>query len=122
MKMKLNEIQKVLQAEVLTGQNHLDIEIESAFGADLMSDVLAFVNQGTLLLTGLANLQVIRTAEMSEIHAIVFVRGKNPTEKMIELAIDNELVLMRTEDIMYVACGKLFQEGLEGVDIQGVVR
>lgn len=120
--MKLKKIKEVLNAQVLTREDLLDIEIESAFGADLMSDVLAFVNQGTLLLTGLANLQVIRTAEMSEINAVVFVRGKNPTEEMIKLANENGLVIMRTEDIMYVACGKLFEQGLEGVDIQGVER
>lgn len=117
--MKLSQIKEVLNAEVITGQKNMEFEIGNAFGADLMSDVLAFVNSDTLLLTGLANTQVIRTAEMSDISVIVFVRGKTPTEEMIEMATGLELTLMRTEDIMYEACGKLYKFGLPGVSIRG---
>lgn len=118
--MKLSQIKEILNAELIIDSTNEDIDIKNAFGADLMSDVLAFVNSDTLLLTGLSNTQVIRTAEMSDISVVVFVRGKMPTEEMIEMAKEQNLTLLRTEDIMYVACGKLYKKGLPGVDIRGV--
>ena len=84
--MKLSEVKEILNAEVVAGEEFLDREVKSAFGSDLMSDVLAFVKDQALLLTGLVNGQVIRTAEMMDIKAIVFVRGKKPTEDIAELA------------------------------------
>jgi len=120
--MNLKKIKEILEAEILIGEDQLDLNVETAFGADLMSDVLAFVKSDTVLLTGLTNSQVIRTAEMSDVSVIIFVRGKNPSEEVIELGRTNKLVLMKTKDIMYVACGKLFENGLKGVDIQGVER
>ena len=79
--LKLSEVQKALEARVIEGKDKLDRVAESAFGADLMSDVLAFTRKKTLLLTGLTNVQVIRTADVSELSAIVFVRGKMPGQE-----------------------------------------
>lgn len=115
--MKILEIKRILDAEVLCGDHLLENEISYAFGSDLMSDVLAFVNGKTVLLTGLINQQVIRTAEMADLNAIVFVRGKKPEPEIIELAVENNIVLLLTRDTMYTASGKLYGNGLEGVKI-----
>jgi len=82
-----------------------------------MSDVLAYVKGKTLLLTGLTNQQVVRTAEMADLSAIVFVRGKRPDEEIVQLAVENEIVLLSTRDSMYTASGKLYSNGLQGVSI-----
>lgn len=117
--MKISKIAELLSADIFIGQSQLDNDIEHAFCSDLMSDVLA--NSGridvqSLLLTGLSNYQVIRTAEMLDIKLVVFVRGKMPTEDMIELAMDNNMVVMRTMHTMYHSAGLLFSNGLQGVD------
>ncbi|NLY43737.1 MAG: hypothetical protein GX066_07185 [Clostridiaceae bacterium] len=110
--MKVERIKEILDAEILAGKEHLDIEITSACGSDLMSDVLAFVKDQALLLTGLVNSQVIRTAEMMDIRAIVFVRGKVPDKELIDLANQKEMVLLTTKHPMYIACGLLYSSGL----------
>ncbi len=110
--MKLSEIAKILDAKVLSGQENLNREVFAACGSDLMSDVLAFVKNQALLLTGLVNSQVIRTAEMMDMEAVVFVRGKEPSEEIIELAKEFDMVVMTTENPMYSACGKLYSKGL----------
>ena len=84
--MTLREIKEILQAEVLAGEEFLDREPSSACGSDLLSDVLAFTKENSVLLTGLTNSQVIRTAEMSDIIGVIFVRGKKPDNYTIELA------------------------------------
>ena len=115
--MKIYEVKKVLGAEVLCGNDLMDNEVSYAFGSDLMSDVLAFVKGKTLLLTGLTNQQVVRTAEMADLSAIVFVRGKKPGEDIVDLATEKNIVLLMTRDTMYTASGKLYGSGLEGVNI-----
>lgn len=110
--MKVHTIQTVLDAKLWTGENYLDREVYAACGSDLMSDVLAFAKEKVLLLTGLMNPQVIRTAEMLDIKTIVFVRGKVPTEDMIQMAKDKKMVLLSTRYPLYTACGKLYQSGL----------
>lgn len=110
--MKLSEVKEILNAEVVAGEEFLDREVKSAFGSDLMSDVLAFVKDQALLLTGLVNGQVIRTAEMMDIKAIVFVRGKKPTEDIAELAKEYSMVVMTTDYTLYPSCGKLYCAGL----------
>ncbi len=111
--MKLSDISKILEAQVLTGEDCLDFEVTAACGSDLMSDVMAYVKENVVLLTGLINLQVIRTAEMMDIRAIIFVRGKQPLEGMVELASEKKIVLMSTGNSMYTACGKLYEAGLK---------
>ena len=110
--MKLQDVKTILSAEVVAVENELDREVLSAFGCDLMSDVLAFVDEQALLLTGLVNPQVVRTAEMMDMKAIVFVRGKEPTEEIIEIANDANIVIMKTDMTLYTACGKLYAGGL----------
>ena len=112
--MKLSDVKEIINGKVLVGEEFLDQEVESAFGSDLMSDVLAFVDKKVLLLTGLVNPQVIRTAEMMDITAIVFVRGKCPNESVIELAKAKDMVVITTDHSMYVASGKLYSNGLTG--------
>ncbi len=112
--MKLKKIRDILNAKVIYGDEHLNREIKMACGCDLLSDVLAFTKPGALLLTGLANPQVIRTAEMIEISAICFVRGKKPEKTTVELAKEKEIPLLCTKFPMYESCGKLYKDGLIG--------
>lgn len=112
--MKISKIRDLLDAQVLCCEHLLDTEVNSACGSDMMSDVLAFVKDNAVLLTGLVNPQVIRTAEMMDIKCIVFVRGKLPGESVIELAKNMEIAILATTERMYVACGKLYENGLAG--------
>lgn len=112
--MKISEIKELLDAEVVCGEESLDREVYSACGSDMMSDVLAYVKDQAVLLTGLVNPQVVRTAEMMDMVCIVFVRSKTPTEEMIELARESRMVLLKTRKRMYEACGKLYAGGLRG--------
>ena len=110
--MKLQEVKELISAEVLAVENELGREVLSAFGCDLMSDVLAFVDDQALLLTGLMNPQVVRTAEMMDMKAIVFVRGKMPGEDVIELANEAGITVLSTSLPLYISCGKLYSSGL----------
>ncbi|BCV21979.1 hypothetical protein [Moorella sp. Hama-1] len=112
--MKLREIQAILAAEVFTGADQLDLEIEAGFGSDLMSDVLAFARGRVLLLTGLTNHHVIHTAAMVDAGAVVFVRGKRPDSTLINAAAELALPLLGTRLLMYDSCGRLFRAGLKG--------
>ena len=112
--MKIQELIDILGAEVITGADELDREVLTACGSDLMSDVLAFVKEQAVLLTGLVNPQVVRTAEMMDMTCIVFVRGKKPTLDMIDLANDADIVLLGTKIEMFTACGRLYAGGLKG--------
>ena len=85
--MTVKDVQDVLGARVLVGENHLDREVRSACGSDMMSDVLAFSKDHSVLLTGLCNPQVIRTAEMLDIVCVIFVRGKKPDETILKLSL-----------------------------------
>ncbi|HMM22839.1 MAG TPA: DRTGG domain-containing protein [Selenomonadales bacterium] len=109
--MKLSDVKAILQAEVICGAEHLDQEAITVCGADLMSDVLAFSKEKTLLLTGLTNVQVIRTAEMGDLVGIVFVRGKRPGPEVIDMARDNGIPLMVTEYPLFESCGLLYSQG-----------
>lgn len=117
--MKLEEVRRILDAEVVSGKNHLDTEVNMACGADLMSDVLAFIKQGSLLVTGLTNPQVVRTAEMVDVKAICFVRAKKPGPDTIRLAESKGIPLLMTELPMFEACGRLYTEGLPGCSEAG---
>lgn len=110
--MKIGEIRRLLDAEVVCGEELMDREVSSACGSDMMSDVLAYVKDQAVLLTGLVNSQVVRTAEMMDMICIVFVRAKEPTGEMIRLAEEGGMVLLKTKKRMYEACGKLYAAGL----------
>jgi predicted transcriptional regulator len=113
--MTLHQIKELLQAEVIYGNHCLDIEITFAGGSDLMSDVLAFGKPGILLLTGLTNLQSVRTADIIEAKAIIYVRGKKPDAQTIKFAREKNIPILSTPLMMYEACGLLYQAGLPGV-------
>ena len=110
--MKISEIRDLLHATLLCGEAQLEREVKSACGSDMMSDVLAFVKDQGVLLTGLVNPQVMRTAEMMDMHCVVFVRGKNPTPEMVELAESSDIAVMYSPLRMYEACGTLYSAGL----------
>ncbi len=112
--MTLQEIKEILQAQILIAPQDLQMEIKMACGCDLMSDVLAFTKEDSLLLTGLTNLQVVRTADMANIKALVFVRGKEPDREAIALAMAKKIPMLLTDLPMYEACGLLYQHGLKG--------
>lgn len=112
--MKINDIKALLDAEVLCGSESLENEIHSACGSDMMSDVLAYVKDQAVLLTGLVNAQVIRTAEMMDMKCIVFVRSKRPSQDMIDLAQESGMAVLTTPKRMYDACGILYSNGLRG--------
>jgi predicted transcriptional regulator len=114
-KMTLKEIKELLQAEVISGDDGLDEEITAAGASDLMSDVLAFGKPGILLLTGLSNSQSVRTANIIDAKAIVYVRGKKPDKEGVELAKQKSIPLLSTKFMMYTACGLLFSHGLKGI-------
>ena len=112
--MKLKDVERILGAEVIAGADLLETNIEMACGSDLMSDVLSFMKSGSLLLTGLTNPQVVRTAEMTDLGAICFVRGKKPDQETIELAESKNIPLLTTALPMFESCGRLYREGLPG--------
>ena len=112
--MTVNDIKNLLDAKILCGEEHIDREVHTACGSDMMSDVLAFVKDQSVLLTGLCNPQAIRTAEMMDIVCIVFVRGKMPDESMIEIAEEREIVILSTPMRMFPACGIHYTNGLRG--------
>ena len=111
--MKVNEIIAILKAEVLN-EGDMDQEVKSACGSDMMSDVLAFVKDQSVLLTGLMNPQVVRTAEMMDMHCIIFVRGKKIDPSVVELARQKDITVLATPYRMFTACGLLYDNGLRG--------
>jgi predicted transcriptional regulator len=113
--MTIREIQIRLDADEIQKEGDWDKEIQTACSADMMSDVLAGrIKQQALLLTGLCNPQVIRTAEMMDILCVVLVRGKKPDESMKEMARERGIVLLSTEYSMFTASGILYEAGLDG--------
>ena len=113
--MKMKDILTLLDARLLRGLPEVESEFSSAFSSDMMSDVLAFVKDQGVLLTGLVNAQVIRTAAMMDMPCIVFVRSKIPTEEMLILAEECGIVVMRSSRRAYEACGILYSHGLNSL-------
>lgn len=109
--MKIREIARLLDAKVLCCEEELDTEVSHAFCCDMMSDVLAFATNQSVLITGLLNPQVVRTAMMLDMHCIVFVCGKQPTPEIVSLANMNDIVALVTEHHMFSAAGRLYQTG-----------
>ena len=110
--MKLKDIQAILNAKGLTGEENPELEVQSACSSDMMSDVLAFPKEHMVLLTGLVNPQVMRTADMLDIRMVVFVRGKQPAEEALELARESGISVLSTEHTLFNASGILFMHGL----------
>lgn len=112
--MTIQDVRDILDAEIIYGEEYLSKDVHNACGADMMSDVLAFVKDQSVLLTGLCNPHVLRTAEMMDIICIVFVRGKRATRDMVDMAKEREIALLATKDRMFTACGKLYAGGISG--------
>lgn len=112
--MTLKEVRDILDAEVYVGHDQLDKEVKTAFGADLMSDVLAFAKPGSLLLTGLTNPQVVRTSDILDIAAIIIVRGKKPLPETIMLAEELKIPILGTKYILFETAGRLYSHGIVG--------
>jgi len=110
----LAEVKDLLEAEVVVGEDRMEVEVHTAFGADLMSDVLAFARSGCLLVTGLPNLQAVRTAYALDIAAIVICRGKALNDRFVETARELGIPVLWTRFIMFEVCGRLFEEGVTG--------
>ena len=110
--MKLREVKEILDAEVIVGHDRLGMEIKEAGCADLMSDVLVYCNPGSLLLTGLTNPQVVRTADILDIAAIVIVRGKRPPPETIRLAEELQIPILTTKCILFESVGRIYAKGI----------
>ena len=114
--MKLSEVKTILNATLLTGEEQMDNTVIGAGGADLMNDVLAATAKDSVLLTGLTSDDVIRTAKIVGVGAVVFVRGKKPDTSTIELAKSYQLPAMLTRYSLFIACGRLYMNGMRGLD------
>jgi predicted transcriptional regulator len=110
----LNEIKDLLDAEVIIGENQLDMEVKTAFVADLMSDVLAFATAGSLLITGLTNPQVVRTADVLDIAAVIMGRGKKPSPETLQLAEELNIPILSTKFILFEIAGRLYSHNIRG--------
>lgn len=110
--MKIRRIVELLNATVCVGEEHLDDEVYSAFGSDMMSEVLAYVQDQGVMLTGLVNEQCVRTAAMMSMSCIIMVRGKCPTDEMINMARENDIVILTTGLTLYESSGLLYINGL----------
>ena len=116
--MTIRQVMEIVDGKVLVGEDRLDTRVDTACGSDLMSDVLAFVKEKTVLITGLINPHVLRTSDMLDLKCLVFARGKVPTEDMLETARDQGLVVMTTAETAFTTCGLLYEAGLRGVPIE----
>jgi predicted transcriptional regulator len=114
--MKISEIRDILKAKVLVGEDQLDRSVVAGGGADLMADVLSAVAKGAVLLTGLTTEQVLRTAKVAGVAAVVFVRGKKPDEPVLDLARSYNMPVLLTSYSLFVASGRLYMNGLRGLD------
>lgn len=114
--MKISEIKDILKAEILVGEDQMDVNVVGAGGADLMADVLSAVAKGAVLLTGLTTEHVLRTARVADVAVVVFVRGKQPDAPVLELARSYGLPVLLTKYSLFVASGRLYMNGLRGLD------
>lgn len=114
--MKLADIRDTLRAQVIVGNDKLDLSVKAGTGSDLMSDMLTGPTSGAVLLTGLCNVQVVRTSVVAGVVAVVLVRGKQPAPEMVTQAREHGLPLLSTPFTMFSACGRLFDKGLRGVE------
>ncbi len=114
--MKIKDILKILNGELVVGEDKLDLDIQVAGASDMISDILLMAKAGMMILTGLNSPQIIRSASMLDVKAVVVVRGKFPLPKMIEMASQYGVVLMTTKFGMYKSCGVLYSNGVKGLE------
>jgi len=112
---RLADVKEILDAEVVVGHDRLDMEVSGGAASDLMSDLLRVPKEGTLLLTGLNSIQVIRTSIIAGMAGVVFVRGKRPNDDVRAIAEEHNLPLLTTEFNMFSSCGRLFSGGLKSI-------
>ena len=112
--MTIRQIKELLDADILLGEDLMEGNAEFVFSSDMMSDVLAYAEEQSVLITGLCNPQVVRTAEMMDIVCIIFVRGKKPDAHTLEMAKDRNIVILSTAHQMFTTCGILYSNGLRG--------
>lgn len=112
--MNLSDIRTILTANVLTKSSDLSLEVHSAFSSDMMSNVLAYAGSKSILLTGLYNPQVLRTAEMMGMACVIFIGGREPDQQIVGLAEDLGICVMMSRYSMFTTCGKLYNAGLHG--------
>lgn len=115
--MKLSVIREIINGEILWADGNLQAEFERIFACDLMSDVLALVDEDVILATGLVNIQTIRTAEMKDLKCVIFVRGKKPSREVLALAEAKGIMLLTTKYTMFEACGRLYAAGMKGITV-----
>ena len=113
--MKISLLAEILEATFLCGEDRSDIEIDKAGGSDLMSDILAALSDHSVLLTGLTNIQAVKTAVISGVAVIVFVRNKKPSPEVVALAQKHGIPLLSTPCSMFLACGRLYNGGLSSL-------
>ena len=116
--MTIADMVEILHAKVLRGEDKLDQPVFTACCSDLMSDVLAFVNEKTVLITGLTNPHVVRTADMLDLKCLVFARGKIPGDDILDAAEEQGLAVIATPETAFTTCGLLYAAGLRGVPIE----
>ena len=114
--MKISELKDILKAELLVGEDQLEQVVSGGGAADLMDDVLAAAAKGCALLTGVTTTHVIQTARIAQVGAVVIVRGKKPPEEMIQMARTYSIPLLLTDYSLFVACGRLYMNGIRGLD------
>jgi len=110
----LGEIAKLLDAEVLVGESCLGVSVSSAFVGDLMSDVLAYAKPGAILITGLISQQILRTADLLDITAVVMGGGKKPSPEVLRLAKELDIPLITSKFILFEIAGRLYSQGIRG--------
>ena len=115
--MRLAQIKELLNGSFLTNIECGEVQFKKIFACDLMSDVLALVDEDVILLTGLINIQTIRTAEMKDLKCVIFVRGKEPCSGVINLAHEKGIILLTTTLTLFEACGTLYNAGMKGIDL-----
>lgn len=113
--MKLHEIRDLLQCEVLAGEDNLSVDIYQVVASDGMSEILAFAKSKELMITGLTNIQSIRTADIAGVSAVLYCRGKRPDKKVIDFAKEKRIPVLVTKMVMFDICGVLYNQGLKGV-------
>ena len=113
--MKLSEIKDLLQCEVLTGESDLSLDVQQVVASDGMSEILAFAKSKELMITGLTNIQSIRTADIAGVSAVIYCRGKHPDKKVVEFARQKRIPVLVTKMVMFDICGILYHQGLKGV-------
>ena len=113
--MTLSEIRDILQADVLTGEEDLSADVQQVVASDGMSEILAFAKSRELMITGLTNIQSIRTADIAGVCAVVYCRGKLPDRKVVDFARQKKIPVLVTRMVMFDICGILYGRGLKGV-------